>query len=79
MFMLLRTRQLVGSFSVVIISSLGKDLGVILDSYLSFNDHIEYSSSSLLGKLCQINRVQHLFANDVLSVILKSLVFCKLF
>ena len=52
---------------------------MILDSHLSFNDHIDYLSSSLLGKLCQINRVRHLFTKDVLLVILNSLVFCKLF
>ena len=34
------------------------DLGVIFDSHLSFNDHIDYLLSLLLGKLCQINRVR---------------------
>ena len=47
-----------------------KDSGEILDSHLSFNEHIDYLSSSLLGKLCQINRVRHLFTKAVLSVIL---------
>ena len=56
-----------------------KDLGVIFDSHLSFNDHIDYLSSALLGKLCQINRVWLLFTKDVLLVILNSLAFCKLF
>ena len=86
-FMLFGTRQLVGRLSGITISFLGKelspspsckDLGVIFDSHLSFNDHIDYLSSSLLG-LCQINRVGHLFTKDVLLVILNSLVFCKLF
>ena len=49
------------------------------DSHLSFNDHIDYLSSSLLGKLCQMSRVGHLFTKDVLLFILNSLVFCKLF
>ena len=47
-----------------------KDSGEILDSHLSFNEHTDYLSSSLLGKLCQINRVRHLFTKAVLSVIL---------
>ena len=79
----------VGKLSVITISFLGnyshlylqpscKDLGVILDSHLSFNDHIDYLSPSLLSKLRQINRVLHLFTKDVLSVILDSLAFCKL-
>ena len=47
-----------------------KDSGEILDSHLSFNDHMDYLSYCLLGKLCQINRVRHLFTKAVLSVIL---------
>ena len=87
-FMLFGTRQLVGRLSGITISFLGKelspspsckDLGVIFDSHLSFNDHIDYLSSSLLGKLCQMNRVGQLFTEDVLSFILNCLVFCKLF
>ena len=59
--MLFGTRQLVGRLRGITISFLGKelspspsckDLGVIFDSNLSFNDHIDYLSSSLLGKLC---------------------------
>ena len=56
-----------------------KDLGIIIDSDLSFNEHIDYLSSSLLGKLCQINIVRHLFAKGIFLVVLKSLVFSKLF
>ena len=55
------------------------DLGIIFDRYLSLKEHIDYLSSSLLEKLCQINRVRHLFTKDVLTVILNSLVFSKLF
>ena len=35
--------------------------------------------SSLLGSLCRINRVWHLFTKEVLLVTLNSLVFSKLF
>ena len=59
-----------------------KDLGVTLDANLTFNDHIASLTSlasSLLSKLVQINRVQHLFSRDALYIILNSLVFSKLF
>ena len=56
-----------------------KDLGVTLDSSLSFNAHIKHLSSSLLATLSQISRVRHLFSQDVLLQILNSLVFSKLF
>ena len=56
-----------------------EDLGVILDCNLSFNDHISSLTSSLSSALCQINRVRHSFSKGVLSNILNSLVFSKLF
>ena len=87
-FIIFGTRQLLARLEDVTISFLGKelsplpscmDLGIIFDRYLSFNEHIDCLSSSLLGKLCQINIVRHLFTKDVLTVILNSLVFSKLF
>ena len=56
-----------------------KDLGIILDSNLNFNDHVTSLSSSLLSTLCQVNRVRHLFSREVFNTILNSLVFSKLF
>ena len=56
-----------------------KDLGITFDCYLSFDDHITSLSSSLLGNLCQINRVCRLFSKRVLYVIINSLVFSQLF
>ena len=56
-----------------------KDLGITLDSYLNFNDRVNTLTSSLLSMLCQISRVWHLFAKPVLSTILNSLIFSKLF
>ena len=55
-----------------------KDLGIILDSNLNFNDHVTSLSSSLLSTF-QVNRVRHLFSREVLNTILNSLVFSKLF
>ena len=87
-FIIFGTRQLLARLGDVTIPFLDKDLsplpscmdpGVIFDRHLSFNEHIDYLSSSLQGKLCQISRVRHLFTKDVLSVILNSLVFSKLF
>ena len=56
-----------------------KDLGITLDSYLNFTDHVNTLTSSLLSMLCQISRVRHLFTKPVLSTIFNSLIFSKLF
>ena len=57
-----------------------KDLGIILDCNFIFNQHIITLISSLLGSLCRINGVHHLFTiKEVLLLILNSLVFSKLF
>ena len=56
-----------------------RDLGIVFDSAMSFNNHTESLASSLLSTLCQINRVKHLFDKKTLLLILNSLVFSKLF
>ena len=82
------TRQLVSKLPDVTLSFLGqqlcpvssaKDLGVTLDSSLTFNNHISSLSSSLLSSLCQISRVRHLFSKEVLYIMVNSFVFSKLF
>ena len=55
-----------------------KDLSTTLDSYLMIS-HVNTLTSSLLSMLCQISRVRHLFTKPVLSTILNSLIFSKLF
>ena len=81
------TRQLVSKLPDVTISFLGqqlcpvssaKDLGVTLDSGLTFNNHIS-SLSSLLSSLCQISRIRRLFSKEFLYVMINSVVFSKLF
>ena len=81
------TRQLVSKLPEVSVPFLGqqlipessaKDLGVILNSSLTFSSHISSLSSSLLSSLCQISRVRHLFSKEALRMI-NSLVFSKLF
>ena len=83
--MLFRTRQILSKLPGVTIPFLGKnltpvtyckDLGVTLDSSLTFNDHVACLTLSLLGKLCHISKVGHLFSKEVLLVILNSLIFC---
>ena len=56
-----------------------KDLGVIVDSHLSFDEHVTEVVSKCIGSLCQINRVKHLFDSSTLVTIINSLVFSKLF
>ena len=56
-----------------------KDLGITLDSNLTFNEHVNTLTSSLISILCQISSVRHLFSKSVLTTILNCLVFCKLF
>ena len=56
-----------------------KNLGVIVDSHLSFDEHVTEVVSKCIGSLCQINRVKHLIDRSTLVTIIHSLVFSKLF
>lgn len=56
-----------------------KDLGVILDSNLTFHDHVIPSVSSCMPRLPQINRVKHSFDKQSLITMINALVFSKLF
>ena len=56
-----------------------KDLGVVFDGKLSFNDHIIKTASSCMAALRQISRVKHIFRKDILVTIINSLVFSKLY
>ena len=87
-FCVFGTRQLLSRSTIPSITFLGKelsvvstikDLGIILDSTLSFNDYIKSSVSSLMSKLCMINRIRHLLDPSTLSIVINSLVFSKLF
>ena len=63
---------------IVPVSS-AKDLGVILDSNLTYDHHISQLSSSCMAKLCQINRVKDSFDVDTLHMIISTLVLSKLY
>ena len=88
-FMLIGTRQLMSSHPVDFsVSFMGRtltpvdsarDLGVIMDSYLTYDNHISYLVSSFLSKLVRINRVKKSFDKDILMLIISSLVFSKMF
>ena len=56
-----------------------RDLGVIMDSYVTYDNHISYLVSPCLSKLVQINRVKKSFDKDILMLIISSLVFSKMF
>ncbi len=55
-----------------------KDLGITLDSYLTYNEHIQALSSSCLSKLGQIRRVKHIFDESILAKIIDTLVISKI-
>ena len=51
----------------------------MLDPNLTYNAHISQLVSSCLAKLVQISRVKHSFDKESLSLMIKSLVFSKMF
>ena len=87
-FMLIATRQLRKRFSSSpVVSFLGKslepvasakDLGVTLDSHLTYDCHISNVVSSCMAKVCQINRVKNSFDGKTLEQLISSLVFSKM-
>ena len=56
-----------------------KDLGVILDTNLTYDEHITRTVSSCMSCLGQISRTKHVFDKRTLLTILNALVFSKLF
>ena len=59
--------------------TVARDLGVMLDANLTFNEHIVSTVSSCLSRLGQINRVKHFFDKTTLIIIINVLVFSQLF
>ena len=56
-----------------------KDLGVILDSNLTFDDHIKTTVSECIARLAQISRVKHCLDRTSLLTVINALVFSKLY
>ena len=63
----------------VVPSDTAKDLGVILDSNLTYDEHIIKTTSSCMSRLGQINHVKHAFDKRKILMIINSLVFSKFF
>ena len=59
--------------------SSAKDLGVILDNNLTYDQHLQRLTSACMTKLCQINRVKNSFDGNTLCTIISALVLSKLF
>ena len=89
-FLMVRTQQLLRRLpNETAISFLGKeitpvsstkDLGIILDNNLTYDQHIhQITSSSCKAKLCQIKRVKNSFDGNTLRTIISALVLSKLF
>ena len=74
--------QKLSSFSITLFDKLNeltpvpvvKDLGVILDTCLSYNEHITKTASNCLFKLQQINRIKHLLDRRTLLLVINSFV-----
>ena len=75
--------QLLRSVPSVAISILGKeitpvpvarDLGVFIDQYLTYGEHVTQTAAKCLCKLVQINRIKHLLDKETTSTIDKC--FC---
>ena len=62
-----------------LILNLFKDLGLFVESTLSFDEHITITVSSCMASLVQINRVKHLLYVKTLENVINALVFSKLF
>ena len=56
--------------------SSAKDLGIMLDKSLTYDDHVV---SKCVVALCQVNRVKHLLDTKTIVTLIKTLVFSKLF
>ena len=80
--------QLLRRVPSVAISILGKeitpvpvarDLGVFIDQYLTYDEHITQTAVKCLCKLVQINRIKHLLDKETLLLLINAFVFSKLF
>ena len=58
-------------------SASAKDLGVILDPHLTYNDHVSKVVFFCFSSLCQINRVKMSFDSKTLLLVISTLVFSK--
>ena len=74
--------QLLRRVPSVAISILGKeitpvpvarDLGVFIDQYLTYDEHLTQTAAKCLCKLVQINRIKHLLDKETLLLLINAL------
>ena len=53
-------------------SKTAKDLGLVLDPHLSYNNHIIKTVSSFMSSLGQINHVKHTFDRRTLLIVMNT-------
>jgi len=56
-----------------------RDLGVIFDPNVTFDNHITTSVSQCIARLAQINRVKHCLDKNTLLTVIHALVFSKMY
>ena len=59
--------------------TVAKDLGVMIDSSLSYNEHVTKTVSNCMYRLIRINRIKHLLDRKTLLLLINAFVFSKLF
>ena len=55
-----------------------KDLGIVIDASLTYDEHVTNLVSSCAASLCQINRIKYVLDRQTLITIIKALVVSKL-
>ena len=58
---------------------LARDLGVILDTFLTYDEYITSVVSKCIASLYQINRVKHILDKQSLITVIIALVFSRLY
>ena len=56
-----------------------KELGMLLDSRLSYNEQITSVASTCISELCEINRVKHTLDKRRLTYIINELIFSRMY
>ena len=56
-----------------------RDLGVFIDQYLTYDEHLTQTAAKCLCELVQINRIKHLLDKEALLLLIDAFVFSKLF
>jgi hypothetical protein len=81
-FLLVGTRSMLQNLptqiNLNILGKTAKDLGMLLDLHLSYDDHISKLSLTCINKLCQISRVKESFDKKTLILLIEALVIIKL-